>query len=70
VLGELTQERDRQIIIRYFFREEDKASICADFGLTSAQFNGAEFRALSRFKELCDEKHGGKETGNRTPGSG
>lgn len=68
VLGELTQERDRRIIMRYFFMEEDKETICANLGLTGADFNRVKFRALERFKELYEEKLGSKKPGNQTPG--
>lgn len=69
VLGELTQERDRQIIIRYYIMEEDKESVCANLGLTGEQFNKVRFRALGRFKELHDEKRGGANTRDETPHS-
>jgi RNA polymerase sigma-70 factor, ECF subfamily len=68
VLGELTQERDRQIIIRYYIMEEDKETICANLGLTSADFSRVKFRALERFKELYEEKRSSKKPVSRTPG--
>jgi RNA polymerase sigma-70 factor (ECF subfamily) len=52
VVNELNVKRDRELIFRYFIAEEDKDQICADLGLTRAQFNGIIHRALKRFKEL------------------
>lgn len=69
VLGELTQERDRQIILRAYIKEEDKESICAGLGLTGAQFDKVKSRAIKRFKELCEEKRGRKKAGDQTQGA-
>jgi len=52
VVGELRMQRDREIITRYYLRDEEKESICASLSLTSVQFNTVIFRALERFKEL------------------
>ena len=52
ILGELRNERDRQILYRFYIAEEDKEAICADLGLTSLHFNRVLFRARQRFKEL------------------
>jgi RNA polymerase sigma-70 factor, ECF subfamily len=60
VLGELRMERDREVIIRFYLAGEEKESICASLGLTSAHFNRVIFRALARFRELYEEKLGGK----------
>jgi RNA polymerase sigma-70 factor, ECF subfamily len=51
-INELTVERDRQVLFRYYIAEEDKDQICADLGLTSQLFNSVIFRALKRYKEL------------------
>lgn len=69
VLGELTQERDRQIIIRYYDMEEDKETICAELGLTGEHFNRVRSRAIKRFKELYAEKRGSTKTRDETPDS-
>lgn len=52
VIDELKSQRDRAVILRYYIAEEDKDQICADLGLTRAQFNNVISRALQRFKEL------------------
>lgn len=54
MIGELPTERDRQILLRFYVREEDKASLCADLGVDSLHFNRVLFRARQRFKELVE----------------
>src|SRR5215510_1142846 len=56
VISEMTSERDRQILYRFFIAEEDKEKICADLGLTSLHFNRVLSRALKRFTQLCKKK--------------
>jgi RNA polymerase sigma-70 factor, ECF subfamily len=57
LLGKLTVERDRLLLIRLYLREEDKDEVCADLGLTSEQFSRALFRAKMRFRTIL-ESHG------------
>jgi RNA polymerase sigma-70 factor (ECF subfamily) len=52
VLAEMSSERDRQILYRYYVAEEDKDRICADLGLTSLHFNRVLYRARERFRDL------------------
>lgn len=52
LIAELKQERDRDLLFRYYIAEEDKDKICENLGLTRAQFNNVIFRATARFKEL------------------
>jgi RNA polymerase sigma-70 factor (ECF subfamily) len=58
LINELKIKRDRDLLLRYYIAEEDKDKICADFGLTRAQFNNVIFRATARFKELYVRKIG------------
>ncbi|HEY2290301.1 MAG TPA: sigma-70 family RNA polymerase sigma factor [Thermoanaerobaculia bacterium] len=59
VLQELANERDRQILLRFYIAEEDKDRISADYGLSSLQFNRVLHRARQRYKELLTERLGG-----------
>ena len=59
VLQELANERDRQILLRFYIAEEDKDRISADYGLSSLQFNRVLHRARQRYKELMVERLGG-----------
>lgn len=52
VISELKSNRDRELLLRYYISEESKDNICADLGMTKAQFNNVIWRAVQRFKEL------------------
>lgn len=52
VIDELRNERDRQLLMRFYIAEEDKDVISADLGLSSLQFNRVLYRARQRYKEL------------------
>lgn len=58
VLQQLGNERDRQVLLRFYIAEEDKDRISADFGLTSLQFNRVLHRARQRYKELLLDRLG------------
>lgn len=58
-LQELANERDRQVLLRFYIAEEDKDRISADYGLSSLQFNRVLHRARERYKELLAERLGG-----------
>jgi hypothetical protein len=54
----LGNERDREILLRFYIAEEDKDRIAADHGLTSLQLNRVLHRARQRYKELFLERTG------------
>ena len=56
LVGQLEVERDRQIILRFYLTEEDKASICEDLGLSSLHFNRVLHRARQRYRQLYEEQ--------------
>jgi RNA polymerase sigma-70 factor (ECF subfamily) len=56
VLRELKSARDRALLIRYYLRDEDKASICRDLGLAESVFNVVLFRARNRLRELLQKR--------------
>jgi RNA polymerase sigma-70 factor (ECF subfamily) len=60
VIRELGNERDREILLRFYIAEEERDRIAADYGLTSLQFNRVLHRARQRYKELFLERTGGK----------
>jgi RNA polymerase sigma-70 factor (ECF subfamily) len=55
ILKEMTNERDIQVLFRFYLAEDDKEQICADLGLTSLQFNLVLHRARERYKELYEQ---------------
>jgi RNA polymerase sigma-70 factor (ECF subfamily) len=59
VLQDLANERDRQILLRFYIAEEDKDRIAADYGLSSLQLNRVLHRARQRYKELLTRRMGG-----------
>jgi len=56
VLEELGTKRDRELLRRFYLSSEDKDQICADFGLSSLQFNRVLFRARERYRELYERR--------------
>ncbi len=63
VIGHL-RPRDKVLMLRFYINEEPKEVICADLGLTNAQFDRVLHRARNRFgalylKRKAREKKGG-----------
>lgn len=64
VLEELRNDRDREILSRYYIADEAKEDICRDLDLSDLHFNRVLFRARQRYKELFESRHGaGRESG-------
>jgi len=60
LIGEMTVDRDKDLLISYYAKEEEKSSICERLELTPAHFDRVLFRARSRLKQLIDFKLGGE----------
>lgn len=58
LLEELGQERDREILRRFYLREEAKESICASLDLTPAHFDRVLYRARQRFRQILEARLG------------
>ena len=52
LLSELSQERDREILNRFYVREQDKAIICQKLGVDDSHFNRVLYRARQRLRDL------------------
>jgi RNA polymerase sigma-70 factor (ECF subfamily) len=52
LLDELSQPRDRLVLIRLYLDEADKREICAELDLSEQHFNRVLFRAKQRFREI------------------
>ena len=52
--------RYRELLLRFYVNEEPKDAICADLGLTSAQFDGVLHRARNRYREMYLKSKGAK----------
>ena len=55
VLGELSP-RDREILTRFYIREQSQVQICSEMSLTETQFRLLKSRAKARFGELGKKK--------------
>jgi RNA polymerase sigma-70 factor (ECF subfamily) len=58
LLDQLSIERDREILRRFYLHEEDKTVICDDMGLSSAHFDRVLYRAKRRMRELIRQRKG------------
>ena len=54
LLENLTKERDREILERFYVREEDKESICKRLDVDSIHFNRVLYRARQRLKSVIE----------------
>ena len=54
VLQELPSRRDREILVRFYLKEEEKDAICRDLALEADQFDKVLHRARARLKELLE----------------
>lgn len=55
VLGELS-DRDREILTRFYLREQSQEQICTEMSLSETQFRLLKSRAKARFGELGKKK--------------
>lgn len=56
LLAELSQDRDREILRRFYLLEEEKSEICRRFNLASGVFDQVVFRARARLREMLAAK--------------
>ena len=56
LLNQLPIPRDREILQRFYLHEEDKKSICRDFGLKSEHFDRVLYRAKQRVRLLLETR--------------
>jgi RNA polymerase sigma-70 factor, ECF subfamily len=57
LIEELPTHRDREVLERFYLREEPRVSICKSLNLTSLQLNQVLWRARQRFGDIL-RKHG------------
>lgn len=55
LLRELTVDRDRELLTRYYVYDEDKDVICRQLALDSLHFNRVLHRAKARFRQLLEK---------------
>jgi hypothetical protein len=44
---------EREVLVRFYLRDESPQQICSDLGLTDRQFRNFKCRAKGRFAALC-----------------
>lgn len=54
MIGELRHERDRELLVRVYLKEEDKEKVCRDLDFDPALYNRLLFRARQRLRELWE----------------
>jgi RNA polymerase sigma-70 factor (ECF subfamily) len=60
LLQEMPVVRDRELLVRFYLKEESKEDLCREFGLTELHFNRVIHRARDRFRELLQRRGLGK----------
>jgi RNA polymerase sigma-70 factor (ECF subfamily) len=70
ILKEMPNERDSQVLFRFYIAEDDKEQICADLGLTSMRLNLVLHRARERYRELYERAFSAGQKASRNCGSG
>ena len=56
IIESLDAARDREVLMRFYVKEEDKDDICKDLQLTSQHFNRVIYRAKMRMKSYLVKK--------------
>jgi RNA polymerase sigma-70 factor (ECF subfamily) len=56
VLAELSVDRDREVLRRYYLKEEDRDTVCAALAIEPDHFHRVLHRARTRMKELLVER--------------
>ena len=60
ILRSMPNQRDIQVLFRFYLAEDDKEQICADLGMTILHFNVVLHRARERFRKLYKRVLDGK----------
>lgn len=58
LLAQLPIRRDRDILTRFYLREEDKVSLCRDFAIKSEHFDRVLYRAKQRVRLILEDQEG------------
>lgn len=56
LLAELSHDRDREILRRFYLLDHDKADICRQFGLAPGTFDQLVFRARARLRAMLEAR--------------
>lgn len=61
LLDQLSVDRDREILRRFYLHDEDKEAICGDLDLSPVHFDRVLYRAKQRMRELIKQRSELKE---------
>ncbi len=56
-IQELSNERDRELLYRFYILQQEKPTVCKALRLTTQHFDRVISRARKRFRELVERKH-------------
>ena len=56
LLEEVRPVRERELLVRFYLKEESKEALCREFGLTEPHFNRVIYRARDRFRGLLQRR--------------
>lgn len=62
LIDKLAKHRDRDILYRFYIEQDNKDSICEEYGLSELHFNRVIHRARQRFKKVWNTYSRDKET--------
>jgi len=55
LLSQMPVARDREILARFYLREEDRDVVCRALGIEASHFHRVVHRARERFRQLLDQ---------------
>ena len=61
ILNQLSIPRDREILQRFYLYEENKSTICRDFGIKSEHFDRVLYRAKQRVRLMLENQKNVRE---------
>lgn len=60
-------QRDKDILIKFYIKDQDKKTICEDLDLSPAHFDRVIFRAKERLKKIIEKNKEQKKTDDHKP---
>ena len=64
-MNELRKQRDKDILMDFYFNDLDKSTICEKLKLSSDHFDKVLFRAKQRLKLLIEQKDSNNKPDNK-----
>lgn len=61
MLRELNSPRDREVLVRYYLQDQERAQICRSLSLSEQHFNRVIFRARERLRVLLESRYSARD---------